>query len=49
MGDLIRWIFNDVVSEEIDTISNNGLTPKELGKSVSDRVRELFFAELNKF
>lgn len=43
MGDLIRWVINDVIKEESDTLVKNGLEPKDVNKHVSNRVREMFF------
>jgi hypothetical protein len=43
MGDLIRWVVNDVIKEESDTLSKNGLEPKDVNKYLSAKVREMFF------
>ena len=43
MGDLIRWVVNDVIKEESDTLVKNGLEPKDVNKYVSSKVREMFF------
>lgn len=43
MGDLIRWVVNDVIKEESDTLVKNGLEPKDVNKYVSAKVREMFF------
>ena len=43
MGDFIRWIVNDIISEEIDTMSSNGLEPKDVNKYISNKSREMFF------
>ncbi len=43
MGDLIRWVVNDVIKEESDTLVKNGLEPKDVNKYVSTKVREMFF------
>tara|TARA_R110000737_G_C14516507_1_gene474593 strand:- start:59 stop:1087 length:1029 start_codon:yes stop_codon:yes gene_type:complete len=43
MGDLIRWFVKDVASEEMDTMLENGLEPKDVNKYISARVREMFF------
>jgi hypothetical protein len=43
MGDLIRWVVNDVIKEESDTLAKNGLEPKDVNKYVSTKVREMFF------
>lgn len=43
MGDLIRWVVNDILKEETDTLVKNGLEPKDVNKYVSAKVREMFF------
>jgi len=43
MGDLIRWFVKDVASEEMDTMVENGLEPKDVNKYISTKVREMFF------
>jgi hypothetical protein len=48
MGDLIRWNINDIMSEEIDTMSENGLEPKDVNKYISTEVRDKFQRLLNK-
>lgn len=43
MGDLIRWVVNDVIKEEVDTMVVNKVEPKDVNKYVSAKVREMFF------
>ena len=43
MGDVIRWVVNDVIKEEMDTLVENQLEPKEINKYISAKVREMFF------
>lgn len=43
MGNLIRWVVNDILKEETDTLVRNGLEPKDVNKYVSAKVREMFF------
>ena len=43
LGDLIRWMINDIVTEEVDTLIESGLEPKNVNKYISSRVREMFF------
>lgn len=43
LGDFIRWMINDITTEEIDTLIENDLEPKEVNKHISARVREIFF------
>jgi hypothetical protein len=48
MGDFIRWVVKDIMSEELDTMTENGLEPKDVNKFVSSRAREMFFTVTNK-
>ena len=43
MGDVIRWVVNDVIKEEMDTMVENQVEPKEVNKYISSKVREMFF------
>lgn len=43
LGDLIRWVINDIFSEEQDVLDESGLTKKDVQKAISDRVRRQFF------
>jgi hypothetical protein len=43
MGDVIRWVVNDVIKEEMDTMVDNQIEPKEVNKYISAKVREMFF------
>lgn len=43
MGDFLRWIIKDVMSEESDTMTQNGLEAKDVNKYISFRAREMFF------
>ena len=43
MGQLIKWVNDDIIKEEMDTMVANKLEPKDIGKYVSTKVREMFF------
>lgn len=43
LGDVIRWVVNDVIKEEMDTMVENKIEPKEVNKYVSAKVRDMFF------
>ena len=43
MGDFIRWFIKDITAEELDTMLENGLEPKDVNKYISTKVREMFF------
>ena len=47
MGDFIRWVYNDVLKEETDTIVANGIDPKKLGGAVANEARPWFIKKLN--
>lgn len=47
LGDFIRWVFNDVVKEESDTIAENGLDPKKLGGPVANKARKWYVERMN--
>lgn len=42
MGDFIRWLFNDVIKEESDTLEKAGLTIKDVSKEISNKARIFF-------
>lgn len=43
MGALMKWINDDIIKEEMDTMVANKLEPKDIGKYISAKVREMFF------
>jgi hypothetical protein len=43
MGELIKWVTEDIIKEESDTLISNGLEPKDVNKYLSTKVREMFF------
>jgi len=47
MGDFIRWIYNDVLKEEMDTIIANQIDPKKLGGAVANEARPWFIKKFN--
>lgn len=47
MGDLIRWVVNDINSEETDTLVENGLEPRDVNKYISKDVRDRFMKYLD--
>lgn len=49
MGDFIRWFVKDIASEEMDTMVENGLEPKDVNKYISTKVREMFFKAQSSF
>lgn len=47
MGDYIRWCIKDIMTEEMDTMNENGLEPKDVNKYISTKAREMFFDKYN--
>ncbi len=47
IGDFIRWVFNDVIKEETDTIVANQFDPKKLGGPIANKARPWFIQRLN--
>lgn len=45
-GDFIRWVFNDIITEEVDVIEASGLEPKNIGKYVSYKAKKFFFERI---
>lgn len=45
-GDILRWCVNDIMKEEGDALSGNGLEWKEVNKHISSKAREWYFKEL---
>lgn len=46
VGNLIRWIANDIIVEETDTLTDNGLVWKDVAKQVATKTRTYFFEKL---
>lgn len=47
MGDFLRWVYNDVIKEETDTIVANGIDPKKLGSAIANVARPWFVKKVN--
>jgi hypothetical protein len=47
MGDYLRWVFNDIVKEEADTIASSGFEIKDMGKPISDIAKRFYIDALN--
>ena len=47
MSDFLRWIIKDIATEEIDTLKENGLVPKETNRAISNKARPWFQGYLN--
>lgn len=46
-GEYLRWIFNDIIKEEEDTIVKNQIDIKKIGSMISNKAREFWLAHLN--
>ena len=46
-GNFLKWIVNDVISEELDTLVDNGLEPKDVTKAISGVARKWYFDKLD--
>ena len=46
--DLLRWVANDIITEETDTLVANNLEWKQVAREVSNRVRQYFFTKIDK-
>lgn len=42
MGDMIKWVQGDILSEEADTLRENGLHARDVLKPITSLVREWF-------
>lgn len=47
MGEYLRWVANDIIKEETDTIEGNGLAWKKIAKYVQSRARKFFQDKCN--
>jgi len=47
MGDFIRWVYNDVLKEEMDTIVASQIDPKKLGSAIANEARPWFIKKFN--
>jgi hypothetical protein len=48
MPDLLRWVANDIITEENDVLESNGLEWKQVASECSNKVRQFYFKELDK-
>jgi len=47
IGAFLKWMMSDIIAEESDTMEDNGLTPKDVGRYVSDKAKKYFFKKYN--
>ena len=48
IGEYIGWVNRDIFKEELDTLKDNNLETKDVGKYVADVARKFYIAELNR-
>ena len=48
-GVFVKWVINDILDEEADTIKGNNLLPKPLNKFIGNKARVFWFQECEKF
>lgn len=46
-SDYLRWVYNDVIKEEMDTMVANGIDPKKVGSYISSKSRIFWLNYLN--
>lgn len=47
-GKYIKWVYDDIIKEELDTITDNGFKPKDISKAISKKAVEWFFNKIDK-
>jgi len=47
LGDFIRWVYNDVLKEEQDTLVASGIDPKKLGGAIANIARPWYIRKFN--
>lgn len=45
-GTLMRWIINDILTEEVSALVENGLEAKDVTKQLADAARKIFFRKI---
>lgn len=46
-ADYLRWVYNDVIKEESDTMTENNIDPKKIGSYISAKARMFWLNYLN--
>lgn len=42
LGHFLKWVMGDIVKEELDALTENSLTPKDISRAVNNKAREWF-------
>ena len=45
IGDFIRWMINDIMREEADTMEASGITNKDVASKISFRSRTWYYTQ----
>lgn len=45
-GDIVRWMVNDIIKEEMDVLVENGLEPKSVNSKISFKTKDMFLNRL---
>ena len=48
LGDVIRWVIKDITIEEVNAMTENNLTSKDVNRYISSKVRDHFMNTYNK-
>jgi hypothetical protein len=49
IGSYLKWIANDILKEEVDTITDNGFVWADVAKSVNNKAKAFFFSKMSEF
>ena len=47
MGQFLKWVSSDIITEEKDTMKESGLEPRDIGKHLSNKARKWFLEKWN--
>ena len=47
LGDFIKWVQNDILKEELDTLIKSGIEPKKINGPVANKARPWYIEKLN--
>lgn len=48
-GEFLKWVVSDVIKEELDTLADNGLVPKDVTSAISVKGRSWLLEKINMF
>jgi len=47
LGDFIKWVQNDILKEELDTLIASGIEPKKINGPIANKARPWYIEKLN--